>query len=907
MFFRFLKGKVRTAVKWTFFALFIVGLFMMCEHCVPDRGERKIVRVLADVSDFSVVFIDGQATLYWVDSTDLFFAHAEISWQPNNRVADEDTPVTVEKGVGKYVIPDLEEDKEYTFTVTAVDRWGNKSDIIEGGAGKAFKQRKPNDAPPSEIMSIKGTPVAEQAILSWTNLADSEYDHIEITCDPPYETPVRVVRGVESKMLANLVNDVEYTFYVSAVDGRGNRKPLNEIGLFISDFAASPESVFGRSSAGQVILTWEDPANPDLDYIEIVYTPRGETPVSVDKGMQFNTLTNLSDIIDYEFTAYAVDTAGRRRPVTNVNLRSPLTPIFNGRDADKIVVRGKPAGGVIQLDWEDPPMPDIDHIAIIYQPENGDMPVTVVLGEENKLFTGLADNREYIFVVYGVDSKNNNRVITGVQLTTPQILELVAQPVSGRATLVWSPPDNPNLDYIEVSYAGMNRPVRLAKGRERYTFTGLSDHQKYEFKVMAVTTERNTHAVASARVIVARLPVLMGMPVDQQLSLAWIDPTDITIDRIEVVYSPGGERPRSVARGMESVTFSNLSNDVRYTFTVYALDSVGNRHPVGSPKFYDPNTAFVLRSEPRRRRDNLVPLTWRATGNTTFGNSAVSTLSFGIAANGSTRWVAGGSEGRIAYSNDYGINWVPVIDSTFGSYSIDSIHYANGRWIAAGKNGKMAWSTNAILWNAVSRFDFTVNFNINTVAFGNGRWIAGGSNGSIIVSDDNGVSWRRIATDVFGRSAINTIVFHNGRWMAGGAAGKIAYSDDNGVTWTAVENSAFGNSAINVIIYDDERWLAGGYAQRIAWSSNGITWQSMSRPFYILCMGFNGFRWIIGGQRGRMAWSGDGGDTWITDELSYNHFGENWIETVASGRAPDGRVRWLAGGQNGRIIYSDER
>ena len=219
----------------------------------------------------------------------------------------------------------------------------------------------------------------------------------------------------------------------------------------------------------------------------------------------------------------------------------------------------------------------------------------------------------------------------------------------------------------------------------------------------------------------------------------------------------------------------------------------------------------------------------------------------------------------------------------------------------------MAWSTNGIIWNAVRRFNFAVNFNINVVAYGNNRWIAGGNNGSIIVSDDNGVSWRRVATDVFGRSAINTIVFHNDRWLAGGTAGKMAYSDDNGLTWTVVQNSTFGNSAINVIIYDDERWLAGGYGQSIAWSSDGITWRPIARPFYILCMGFNGFRWIASGQRGRMAWSGDGGDSWIVDEMSYSHFGENWIQTVAFGRAPNGNIRWLSGGQNGKIIYADEQ
>ena len=903
----FFKGHAGAAVRCLLFALAVVGLFMGCGGCsqcsISAKKEQVVLRTPSDISDFSIVFINGEATLYWVDSIDPYFDHVEISWKSRNEIPDDEKkPVTVEKGIETCVIPNLEEGIEYTFTLAAVDTWGNKSNTTEGGTGKAFKQRK---SVYLEDMSIKGTPIAEQAILSWTNLSDSEYDHVEITYDPNYEVLVRIPKGIGSKMLTNLVNDVEHTFYVSAVDAKGTRKPLNQAGIFISDLATSPESVFGRSSAGQIILVWKNPSNPRYNYIETVYTPGGETPVVVARDQQTSTLTDLSDITDYEFSVYAVDASGRRRPITNVNLSSPFTPTFDGKDANKIVVRGRPVGGQIKLDWEIPPMPNLDHIALIYQPRNDEVPLTIARGVETITFNGLADGREYRFLMYGVDSQRNNRVITGVRLSTPRLRELVTHPVSGRATLAWENPEYPHFDYIRVSYEGLERSIRVTKGSERYTFTGLSDLQEYKFRVTAITTEGDAHAVVSARVNVPRLPVLSGVPIDGQLSLAWIDPPDITVSRVEIVYSPDGEQPESIVRGMESATFLNLSDDVKYSFTIYALDNTGNRYPVLTPKFYDPSTIFVLHSETASRRDNLRPLNWRVSNNTAFGNSSVNALSFGFAANGTARWVAGGSDGKLAYSNDYGLKWIQVSDSTFGSYSIDSIHYANGRWIAAGKNGKMAWSTNGVIWTAVRSFNFTANFNFNVVTFGDGRWMAGGSNGSIITSEDNGVSWRRIA-DALGQSAINTLVFHEGRWIAGGMAGKIAYSDDNGITWTSVGGNIFGNSAINVIIYDQERWLAGGYAQTMAWSEDGTTWQPLARPFYILCMGFNGFRWIAGGQRGRMAWSGDSGNSWIADDQSYDFFGENWIQAIAFGRTADGKIRWLAGGQSGKIVHADE-
>jgi chitodextrinase len=889
--------KRKRIIRDIVFCLILVGLLVgigTCVQCISRKSDKGVVRTVSDISDLSVVFINGEAALSWVDPPDVFLDHIEVLFWPDGK-----GPETIAQKAEKHVISGLENGKEYFFTIKAVDKWGNKSNTTEGGTGKVFKQQNGNP--------IKGTPVAEQVTLSWTNLADAEYDHIEISYDPNHETPIRIHRGVENKTLVNLTNGVEHTFSITAVDARGNRKSLNETSIFIPDYATSPESVFGRSSAGQVTLTWQETNRSSIDYVEVVYNPECETPITIATGVQMETITGLSDITDYEFAVYAVNTNGRRQPIKNVKLLSSAIPVFNGRDAEKIVVKAYPVAGQINFQWNDPDMADLDHVAIIYEPDGRYVPITVDKGIGTQTLVGLSDSKEYRFLVYGVDAESNNRVITGVTYSTPQLSMLRVRPVSGKATLVWSNPEDPNLDHIELTCSpGREIPLSVAKRVESYTFTNLSDNQEYEFKVMAVNTKGNVYGVAKANVIVTRLPVLIGTPINRSLSLAWIDPADVKINRIEIIYSPGGERAQSVARGIESHTFTNLVKNTEYTFTIYALDNVGNRHPVRSARIYDPNTAFALRSDSAFQNGELSPLVWRSANKTTFGDSTVYALSFGIAANGTARWVAGGGEGKMAYSNDYGLNWIQVDDSTFGSFSVNTIGYGNGRWVAGGKSGKIAWSTNATFWNAVKRTNFSNSQTINAVAFGNGHWTAGGSNGIITLSDDDGVTWRRISTNVFGRSAINTIAFHEGRWIAGGAAGKIAYSDDNGLTWTAVENSTFGNSAINVIIYDQNRWIAGGYSQRTAYSNDGITWQPLTRPFYILCMGFNGVRWVVGGQEGRMAWSGDGGKSWVVDEQGRNVFGNNWVQAIASGRSPSGKRRWLSGGQSGKIIYADE-
>jgi len=892
--------KRKRLIRDIVFGLILIGLLVGVGIYVLHTGRKSdkgVVRAVADISDLSLVFINGEAILSWVDPPDIYLDHIEILCLPDGKGQENVAPK-----VEKHIISGLENGREYTFTVQAVDKWKNKSAITECGTGKAFKQQSGNP--------IKGTPVAKQVTLSWTNLAAAAYDYVEISYYPDHETPIRVPRGVESKTLTNLTNGLEHTFTIKAVDAEGNRKFLNQTGIFIPDYATSPESVFGRSSAGQVTLRWENPNSAQFDHIEVVYIPEGEVPITIARNSAIETITGLSDIIDYEFTVYAVNTAGHRQPFRNVKLLSWAIPVLNGRDAEKMVMRVQPVAGQVKFEWDDPEMADLSHIAIIYEPIDSDVPVIVEKGIKTKTLLGLSDNRVYRFLMYGVDTSNNNRVITGAKYSTPRLPILRIKPVAGKVTLVWSTPEDPNLDYIRLTCTpGRETPMPVAKRMEAYTFTNLSDHEEYEFKITAVNTKGNVYGVARANVIVAKLPVLTGKPVDRTLSLAWADPAD-RMERIEIVYSSdlSGERTQFVSRGMETHTFTNLTDNIEYTFTIYGLDDVGNKHPVKSARIYDPNTAFLLASDSPVQSGNVNSLPWKSANNPSFGGSTVYALSFGITAAGTDRWVAGGSEGKMAYSNDYGLNWTQVDDSTFGSFSINAIGYGNGRWVAGGKSGRVAWSTNGTFWNAVKKTYFSSSQTINAIAFGNGHWIAGGSNGIIILSDDNGATWRRISTNAFGKSAINTIVFHESqsRWVAGGGAGKIAYSDDNGLTWTAVENSTFGNTAINVIVYDRNRWMAGGYAQSTAYSNDGITWQPLPRPFYILCMGFNGSRWVVGGQEGRMAWSADGGKSWIMDEQGHGLFGDNWVQAIASGRSPSGKRRWLSGGQSGKIIYTDE-
>jgi hypothetical protein len=253
--------------------------------------------------------------------------------------------------------------------------------------------------------------------------------------------------------------------------------------------------------------------------------------------------------------------------------------------------------------------------------------------------------------------------------------------------------------------------------------------------------------------------------------------------------------------------------------------------------------------------------------------STQSTFGAGFNINGITygngRFVAVGVNGNMARSDD-GISWTAITggtgenpitapgQSTFGRNQIIAITYGNGRFVAGGNNGRMAWSDDGITWNAIpggtgtgtswdpitdpgpSTFGSNI---ISSMTYGNGRFVAGGGGGRMAWSDD-GISWTAVpggtglfpvtvpGQSTFGEIAIRCITYGNGRFVAGGSFGRMAWSDD-GITWNAITGgtgsgpnpvtvpgqSTFGENWISGITYGNGRFVAVGEGGRMAWAN----------------------------------------------------------------------------------------
>ncbi len=205
--------------------------------------------------------------------------------------------------------------------------------------------------------------------------------------------------------------------------------------------------------------------------------------------------------------------------------------------------------------------------------------------------------------------------------------------------------------------------------------------------------------------------------------------------------------------------------------------------------------------------DVYSPTTWTAVTNSTFGSSAVSGVCYG---NG--KFVAVGSNGKIAYSLD-AINWTKVSDSKFGSAIINSVCYGNGNFVAVGLNGTIAYSTGVYNWNLATSAVTAVFVN---VCYGNGKFMASGSEGKIVRSEI-GCGWIAGSDSKFGSSYVTRICYGNGKFVAVGESGKIAYSSD-GNSWTLVSDSKFGTSEIDGVCYGNGKFVAVGAGGKIAYS-----------------------------------------------------------------------------------------
>jgi chitodextrinase len=217
---------------------------------------------------------------------------------------------------------------------------------------------KPSDlTPPAEVSGLSAVPGDGQAVLTWTDPADEDFDHVEIAFAPAaagIEQPITVAKGTQSRAVTGLANGTTYTFTVKTVDATGNRSAgVNAPAIpdaTTGDDTTPPAEVSGLNAApgeGQIVLTWTGPADEDFDHVEIDFTPAAtglEQPITVVRGVQRRIITGLANETYYTFTVKTVDAAGNQSAGVNATA-APIAPVLTSSIAELAVYLLGVAGG----------------------------------------------------------------------------------------------------------------------------------------------------------------------------------------------------------------------------------------------------------------------------------------------------------------------------------------------------------------------------------------------------------------------------------------------------------------------------------------------------------------------------------------------------------------------------------
>jgi hypothetical protein len=152
---------------------------------------------------------------------------------------------------------------------------------------------------------------------------------------------------------------------------------------------------------------------------------------------------------------------------------------------------------------------------------------------------------------------------------------------------------------------------------------------------------------------------------------------------------------------------------------------------------------------------------------------------YGVAYNGTDKWVAMGLDGvgvkTIKYSSDDGLNW---LYASSGKYDVvgRKVAFADGIWIAVG-NGAIRYSNDGINWQNSKNSGVT---NGITVAYGNGWWLVGSSDvGNTMKISQNGLLWYSPLINLFTKICIGVAFDGVKRWVAVGwdSTSSIKYTD----------------------------------------------------------------------------------------------------------------------------------
>ncbi len=291
------------------------GADFVLDQTPPD----PVASLTAAVTDADA----GEVGLSWTNPSDDDFSRVEITWTPNAPATPVSVPAT-DPASATVTIAGYDDATDYTFTATAYDAVGNAS----AGADFVLDQ-----TPPAIVTNLTvAISSSGVATLGWTNPADTNFSHVNITWDPDTATaePVRAPEsgtGTASDTGAATISGFAagqaYTFTVAAVDSNGNAS-AGATATATADAIPVPDVAGLRGTLaanGVVNLSWTYPTamalgSLTLSHANVTWTPgngsmRAPATGSATAGDPGTaSIMGLTDGVTYTFTVKVEDTDG---------------------------------------------------------------------------------------------------------------------------------------------------------------------------------------------------------------------------------------------------------------------------------------------------------------------------------------------------------------------------------------------------------------------------------------------------------------------------------------------------------------------------------------------------------------------------------------------------------------------
>ena len=434
--------------------------------------------------------------------------------------------------------------------------------------------------------------------------------------------------------VTNLDPNISYIFRIATIDTSGNTSeqstsivsastaisiafPRTEY-RFVN--AETPGSIVGTLPEPTLDIDLDDNTSPpppaDITFTyRIVENPDDDSAafaISADAPNQIIVADTALDAAQtYRFAVAATSSQGAMA-TTTIRV-SPLdttapAPVTNVNATPDILTTK------ITLTWDDSPSADAAFVRITWVHDTSGTaggPIRIAQGDKSAIIDGLISDASYTFTLVVEDTAINAQGILTPNLsdattTTATTTDLIRpDPITmpsatpdangSEVTLTWVDSISSDATRVLITWkesigSTTLGPITAAQGDESAIIRGLTSETTYEFSLVVeddagissnpMTISATTPDVTDPDPIPAAtvIPDASGTKV----TLTWTASPSTDVDHVEITWArsdgsgtPGGPIP--VNAGTTTATIMGLIDETDYTFTLVAVDTVGNR------------------------------------------------------------------------------------------------------------------------------------------------------------------------------------------------------------------------------------------------------------------------------------------------------------------------------------------